>query len=65
MNPKLVVAPGRSAPFHVTLLAEAVDPLVVSSTFHAWATFCPAGIVSVTVQPRMSAAPAVTVTSPW
>ena len=65
MNPKLVLAPALRAPFHETLLAVTLEPLLVTVAFHDWVTVWLLAKVQVVVQPLTAEDPAVTLTSAW
>jgi hypothetical protein len=64
-KPNAVDALASREPFHATLRAVAVDPLVVSAPFQIWLTAWPLPRVQRTVQPLTGDEPAWTVISPW
>lgn len=61
----MVLAPADSALLCATLLAVAVDPLVVTVAFQALVICWPLAQVTVTVHLVIAEEPAVTLTSPW
>lgn len=63
-NPKVVLAPAASAPFHVSFRAVTDGPPVTTADQY-WVTDWPSVKVQLTVQPLIGALPAVTRTSAW
>ena len=64
-NPKLVLPPADSVPFHDMFVAVTLEPLVVTFALQYWLRVWPSGNVQVTRQPLIAELPAVTLTSPW
>ena len=65
VKPNVVDVLAPSEPFQETFLTVTAEPLVLSVPFQSWLMVWPLASVQVTVQPLITEAPAVTVTSPW